>query len=207
MSQTEEFRVAAAGVPSTAQTGRGGPTASVAGAGTAADLPQRLGLFWTFWRSIVPVGVPPKRGFDPSAVPPRLLPNLAIYERIAPDHFRIRVMGTEVVRRVGIEGTGRNVLDLLPPGPGRDRIAGFMNALLDHPCGGRSVVEDLFPSGRRSSVDILRLPLADADGRPRYLVSCSAEGREEDYRDPDGPPIQVSRPLRLDWLDIGHGTP
>ena len=70
MSQTEEFRVAAAGVPSTAQTGRGGPTASVAGAGTAADLPQRLGLFWTFWRSIVPVGVPPKRGFDPSAVPP-----------------------------------------------------------------------------------------------------------------------------------------
>lgn len=207
MSQTEETPLATAAAPPIAGGGRAGSSAPAGGGGIAAVLPHRLGLFWTFWRSIAPVGVPPKRGFDPSAVPPHLLPNLAIYERIAPDRFRIRVMGTEVVRRVGIEGTGRNVLDLLPPGPGRDRIAGFMNALLDHPCGGRSVVEDLFPSGRRSTVDILRLPLADADGRPRFLVSCSAEGREEDYCHPDGPPIQVSRPLRLDWLDIGHGTP
>jgi len=79
--------------------------------------------------------------------------------------------------------------------------------LLEHPCGGRSLVEDRFPSGRCSTVHILRLPLADGDGRPRFLVSCSAEGREEDYRQPDGPPVEVSRPLRLDWLDIGHGVP
>jgi hypothetical protein len=172
--------------------------------------PRLLDCFGV-WRSIATAGagdgpVPPKRGFDPVAMPPRLLPNIAIYERRAPDDFLIRLMGTSLVERIGIEGTGRNVLEFVAA-PHVERMAAFFNTLLDRPCAGRSVVQDRFASGRVALVDILRLPLADADGIPRYIVACSAELRAEDYQDPTDRPVLISQPHRMAFIDIGFGAP
>jgi hypothetical protein len=64
-----------------------------------------------YWRGRHVDGRPPSRAeIDPPIDIPKLLPNIIIYDRID-GHFRIRLAGSEVVRRAGRDATGL-ILDM-----------------------------------------------------------------------------------------------
>lgn len=68
-----------------------------------------------YWMAIHPRTVLPSRGhFDPVDVP-RALPNIVLTEvERDPYRFRVRLMGTEVVRAFGRDFTGRLLDDVIP---------------------------------------------------------------------------------------------
>lgn len=138
-------------------------------------------------------GVPPKAAFDPTRIP-ALLPQVVLYERRARDDFHIRLIGTAVVERIGREATGANVLELIAP-EASGLVAQILNRVLDAPCGHASVVEDVYPSGRRQRVEVLRLPLADADGVPRFIVSLTQPLDVVGYSDSGDRPILLAQPV------------
>lgn len=145
--------------------------------GPLEDVPLSLtpegAAFLDSWRALQggAAAVPCKSTFDPTRFR-ALLPHLVLYERRAPDDFHIRLIGTTVVERIGREATGDNVLDLIAP-DSRAVMAATLNRVLDVPCGHAAVVEDAYPSGRRQQVEIVRLPLADEAGTPRFIVSLT----------------------------------
>ena len=74
---------------------------------------SRSALAWRdlyfYWRDRHVDGRPPSRAdIDPPLDVPKLLPNLIIYDRVDGD-FRVRLAGSEVVRRGGRDATGRKL--------------------------------------------------------------------------------------------------
>jgi hypothetical protein len=127
-----------------------------------------------YWRGKIEAAAPPpKTAIDPTEIP-RILGDLVIYERLEPMHFRVRVVGTRVVARVGVDPTGGNIFELLGQRFRADVIAA-MNRVLDEPCIQVTTVRDRFASGREQLVEVLRLPLCDGDGQARFIVSSTAE--------------------------------
>lgn len=148
--------------------------------------------FLAYWLSKLEAGrVPSKAAIDPTEMP-RLLPDLVLYERLAPDAFRVRLAGTAVVRRLGVDPTGGNVLDLLHEGSRRS-VACALNRILEQPCGHVSRVRDRYPSGRQAVVEVLRLPMAGDDGEIRFIISSTAETSEEaGWSDPQEKPVLLA---------------
>lgn len=150
--------------------------------------------------------LPRKADIDPSAIP-KLLPGLVIYERVERSHFRIRLMGTDVVSRIGRDFTGANVLDLTNYAQ-RDRLGALLNRLLDERLCHHSIVVDRFLSGREARVEIVRLPLLDASGDPRFLITCTEELQTVRYRDADDQPVLIAEPIVSTVFDgLANGRP
>lgn len=118
-------------------------------------------------------GAPLKSVIDPTEIP-RLLPDLVIYERIEPDHFRVRVIGTRVTARLGVDPTGGNIFELFAE-RFKANVMQAMNRILDEPCAQVTTVRDRFPSGYEVRVEVLRLPLCDGQRHPRFIISSTAE--------------------------------
>jgi hypothetical protein len=130
--------------------------------------------FFTYWERLATIERPPRK----SAINPpdirRLLPSLVIYERKDPAVFRIRLMGTAIVQRVGIDLTGQNLLDFFHYAAKKEAQQD-LNRIVDGPCGQFLVVKDRFTSGREAWVEILRLPLTDEAGQTRFIIGCTKQ--------------------------------
>jgi hypothetical protein len=147
-----------------------------------------------YWRSKAENGrVPRKDCIDPTEIP-KLLPDLVIYERIAPDHFRVRVIGTRVTARLGVDPTGGNIFELFAE-RFKAGVMTAMNRVLDEPCAQVLTVRDHFPSGRRLLVEVVRLPLADETGDVRYILSSTAEIRPAGFALKGEAPQTIAEPV------------
>jgi len=168
------------------------PTASFATAPTGLH-PTNAQLL-DYWRSKLSGPTPPpKAAIDPTEMP-RILGDLVIYERLEPTHFRVRVVGTRVVARIGVDPTGSNIFELMASRFRSDVIAA-MNRVLDEPCIQVTTVRDRFDSGREALVEVLRLPLVDEAGRARFIVSSTAELAPPRVRLGAPKPEQVAEPI------------
>lgn len=68
---------------------------------------------YSYWRSRQVDGHAPSRAeIDPPVDIPKLLPNLIIYDRLDGD-FRVRLAGSEVVRRAGRDATGLKLQEMI----------------------------------------------------------------------------------------------
>lgn len=170
-------------------------------------LAQDLWQWW--WAQDRINGLPPKSAVSPFALK-TLLPHLVLYERRSPTDFNIRLMGTDVVARIGMEGTGRNVLDLMA-GASRDHAKAALDRVLDTPAVHLSMVEDVYSSGRSSLVLVFRAPMADGDGRARFILSVTEEVLPVAYREQSEGPNLLAKPVRsrffpaherIDWVDV-----
>lgn len=134
--------------------------------------------FMDYWLGKLEGERMPRKGeIDPTEIP-RLLPDLVVYERLASDNFRIRLAGTAVVRRLSMDPTHCNVLDLLAKSS-RMPARNALNRVLDEPCVHVSRVRDHYPSGREAIVEVLRLPLRADDDEVRFIISSTAETSED----------------------------
>lgn len=149
--------------------------------------------------------MPRKSEIDPTEMP-QLLPDLVLYERRAPDDFHIRLAGTAVVRRVGINPTGSNVLDLLHSGS-RSSLEQSLNRILDDPCAHVARVRDQYASGREAIVEVLRLPLRSEQGEPRFIISSTAETTDNlAWSDPHEKPELLAELLAQAFFRWRAGT-
>jgi hypothetical protein len=123
---------------------------------------------YSYWRGRHVDGVPPTRGdIDPPIDIPRLLPNLIIYDRID-GHFRIRLAGSEVVRRAGRDATGlildRDMMDY----HGIVTLLEFLGRIV---ATGEPVIYSVARGNDTAFGAIgLLLPLAGADRKPDMVL-------------------------------------
>jgi hypothetical protein len=91
--------------------------------------------FLAYWQDLRRGALLPSReDFNPARVMD-FVGRIAIVERIDPSLFRSRLVGTEIVTRLGHEHTGEDFLNLMETPEGRQENLTLFNAVLDQPCG------------------------------------------------------------------------
>ena len=91
--------------------------------------------FLAYWRELRGNDLLPSReAFHPARVKD-FVGRIAIVERHDPADFKSRLVGTEIVTRLGHEHTGEDFLNLMETPEGRHENLALFNAVLDQPCG------------------------------------------------------------------------
>jgi len=123
---------------------------------------------YSYWRGCHVDGVAPGRAdIDPPMDIPKLLPNIIIFDRVD-GHFRIRLAGSEVVRRAGRDATGmildREMMDY----HGISTLIGFLGRVV---ATGEPVIYSVARGNDTAfgAIGIL-LPLAGADAKPDMVL-------------------------------------
>lgn len=160
--------------------------------------------FFEYWNALPKVGLVPDRSdFDPIAIY-RLMPSISILEVVPPDRVEMRLIGTDLVERMGADPTGKNYLDSIAPAV-RLSYLEILNCQINRPCGRRSVMQSREASGILSRVEVLSLPMTHhLSGHPLIL---SYFGPTQSVGFDGGDDRQVLNFEDVRWIDIGAGVP
>lgn len=157
---------------------------------------------WTYWTSLRGDAlVPTRETFNPMAIA-KYLPVVSLLEQEAPLTWRIRLVGTEIVRRSG-ELKGRNYIDLLVAEQ-RAREDRRLATMVTHPCGSHAIRENRRPSALGYFVRTVALPLRSADGTRNFVIATNEQINRERFGVETG--LDEIRIERV-FLDIGAGLP
>jgi len=170
----------------------------------AGEMGEAGQALWRYWRGLPAQDcVPHRRDFDPMAIA-RHLPSISITERLGPGEWRIRLAGTGIRERAGVELTGVNFLTLIDPAR-RDLEERRLELLLAHPCGTATLRAGRRVSGLVVQDRTVALPLRDNEGSVRLLVSSS----EDMAADPAALDNRLTgfQILERRYLDLGAGVP
>ncbi|TNE62833.1 MAG: PAS domain-containing protein [Alphaproteobacteria bacterium] len=165
--------------------------------------------FLAVWRSLPrdshPL-LPAKRDVTP-AVFGDFLRRMAMTEMRAPQNLLIFFAGSEFEHNAGLDITGRNYYDLLPPAFFKPMTT-FHENLLGTPCGACIADVIVTSSGARYLHETIQLPLTDGMGTVRYLMGY---GLARKPAGDDGYRVQASHQpgniKELHYLDLGAGAP
>ena len=117
-------------------------------------------------------GTPRRNALDPSAIP-ALLRHLQIHQREANGRFRCRLSGTAIVQQLGRDATGAYLDEAIRPEAVAGRMRIFNRALeTGMPVAYSGVME--VPGKGMKAYQRLLLPLADAAGKPSFVLSVMA---------------------------------
>jgi hypothetical protein len=152
---------------------------------------EPLQALYAHWRTSSKGGqrLPGRDEMDMLDLPVAVLPHAFIYEREDDGRFRCRLAGTRFTDDLGYEPTGLHLDAMLGSSLGRSRIA-----LYDHCLSGPRACyyrARLTPIGHehRESGRLL-LPVADADGTPRFVFGGMLVARiadaDPEHSAPDG---------------------
>lgn len=148
--------------------------------------------------------VPDRADFDPMAIP-RILPVVSLLERTGPDDWRFRLVGTEIERRWGRRITGSDFAAIVSPQAAAVMRRELRN-IVEWPCGSWCRRAVALQSGRRASIETLRLPLRAPDGQVTLVLSCSGELSPGPLTAND-PGQEIHTIVEQRFLDIGAGCP
>ena len=157
---------------------------------------------WTYWASIRGSdAVPTREAFDPMAIA-KHLPLVSLIEGEGPLVWRIRLVGTEIVRRSG-DLKGRNYIDLLVSEQ-REREDRRLWTMVSHPCGSLAIRENRRPSSIGYFVRTVALPLWSKDGQRPFVIATNEEINRDRFAVETGlHQILIERV----FLDVGAGVP
>lgn len=134
-----------------------------------------------------------------------LLPELSLFDMVAPGEIICRFAGTAICDRVGHDLTGRN-LCLQQAAAMRDRARRAYEGMAAQPCGMIARYVNHYNTGSQGIMSSLYLPLITAGGSTRILGIGHRE-EKADYAPPIDETLIVTDVLSVDWLDIGFGVP
>ena len=161
--------------------------------------------FIEYWLDLRGAALVPRReDFHPFHVK-EFMGRIVIIERLSRMHFQVRLVGTEIVTRLGHDHTGEDYLNLLNVPENAESMADLFNAVLDQPMGiwgDREMITSHGTYGAR----FLHLPI---------LHKASHAGEFFTVADFDQPLLQLSGVKFLRFgklkqfalLDIGAGIP
>jgi hypothetical protein len=123
---------------------------------------------YSYWRERHRDGAPPSRAdIDPPIDIPKLLPNIIIFDRVD-GHFRIRLAGSEVVRRAGRDATGLTLDKEMKDYHGIVTLLGYLGRVIET---GEPVIYSVARGNDTAFGAIgMLLPLAGADGKPEMVL-------------------------------------
>jgi hypothetical protein len=176
-----------------------------------AEAPQfREKLLLSLWRHWLarrtPNSLPTVDVVELGRAIPALVPTLALLEYRSESEIHVRVAGDTVSRFIGVELTGRNLLDYTLPAHRMARLT-RTQAMLGHPCGGYS-------RGLQASHDFqiayenegLLLPVMRAGhSRPMLLTSVVIADSPSSQPASGGAFVGLSTEFR--FFDVGFGVP
>lgn len=133
---------------------------------------------------------------------PELAPNCIIME-IVGTSITLRLEGTDVVNRWGIDETGKNVQFSNEPKVVHSLLRNG-ESMHTQPCGLRSFMELGVRPNLTLLMEVVILPLAVEEKRPKRLVCHSAMLERGFFNDSSA---RWQRTHECHWIDIGDGTP
>ena len=123
---------------------------------------------YSYWRDRHVDGIAPGRAdIDPPFDIPKLLPNIVIFDRVD-GNFRVRLAGSEVVRRAGRDLTKRTLEGEVMHYDGLNTLIGFLAKVIET---GEPLVYSVARGNDTAfgAIGIL-MPLAGADGKPEMVL-------------------------------------
>lgn len=169
---------------------------------------QFFGELIEHWKALPRSGgpIPLKTTFSPMRLY-KMLPHLYFSERMEKYNVRIRLMGDELEAATRHMVPNRNVFDAIPKSEW-DRVENYYDLFCSHPCAGHMIRSLDFDNGLVYDVETLGLPLADADGNPRFVVGLAelTQNRAKSLKARNnGGHVNVVDVL--DYWDLGLGIP
>jgi len=166
-------------------------------------LPPPCRFLVEYWERLRGARLLPHRAeIDPLDMVP-ILSRLHIFEVRAPGEILFRLTGTDYVRLLGFEPTGKNLVTLTPA-PLR-RLRAWRTWILSvQPCAAWYTHAIAFEAGRSEVAQSVMLPLApDRPGAPYQLIAVTALADLDRRREG----TTFGRALDFAFLDIGAGVP
>lgn len=159
-----------------------------------------------YWEGLRAGRLLPRRSdVDPARMIP-ILSRIYILEAHAPGDIRFRLTGTDYVRLLGFEATGRNLIELTPAEERRGRAWGIWRTA-ELPCAVWFTRLMSFASGRTDTAQSLMLPLdSDRPGAPRQLIAITVLSDAKSWEGRLNAPL-MGPSLDFGFLDIGAGVP
>jgi len=130
---------------------------------------------WVTLRGSQPV--PSRSQFDPMAIP-TLLPHTVMLEPIETGVARIRTFGSELVRRLGLDPTGANLLELYPERE-REDISAYWHILVTEKLVGVSETKWSTATGYEVTSENLWLPFLGETGEVTRMLGSIREITQE----------------------------
>jgi hypothetical protein len=146
--------------------------------------------------------VPPRKALNLRAIP-AVAPYLGIFEVRAAGEIIVRLVGTGFVLRTGIDNTGQNALDVLPPNM-RAWTSAHFHKMIEVPCGSLCVSREAY-GGAHMLTEVISLPFAGASGNVNLVVSASIPFERPDYYTPHED-MRLGEFYDVVYFDIGAGT-
>lgn len=134
---------------------------------------KALQVLYTHWRSLCgPASLPGRGDIAPERIV-QVIPHIGLFDvEHAPRRYRIRVMGTEIVRWYGCDLSGR-YLDEIDFGQGQQFTFALLDQVVDRREAGHMTGEYTKQDGRTIRYERLFMPLA-SDGRRADMVIGAA---------------------------------
>lgn len=162
--------------------------------------------FADYWLSLPRRNLVPARAdFDPSEVP-ELLPHMIMHELIDRRRSRLRLVGTALVERYGMDITGRDYLEFVPPERREIAMNGLLRAV-EQPAGMRVLMNIRTSTGRACLAESFGLPLSQPEGRPPILLFHSIEIENYGHGIVDDGRLEHFGVSERTYIDIGNGVP
>ncbi len=161
-------------------------------------------VFLQLWEGLVkPSGWADKTGFRPETAP-RLLPNMMILE-VRDADFLIRLCGTAIVDRLGIDPTNQPYDVLVEPDQ-RAQVLGRLWEMCRYPCAMQVILSHKSFSFAAKAIEALFLPFEDDQGR-RFLLYAAEPLMGE--TSPNWDELEPSEYWTVSrrYFDLGFGVP
>ena len=162
-----------------------------------------------FWLNLPrPAGlVCPKRADFSSARINGSLPEVFLSEWYTDDALVVVQAGTVLDRLLGLDMTGKNIFDVIPPEIKKDELA-YYHTLRDQPCAGMITRSALNFAGQPILYRTIQLPLLDPFENVRYFVGTGfvVEG-EAAAKEFGTAKFTSARLVERHFFDIGAGVP
>lgn len=131
----------------------------------------------------------------------RHLPDICILNHEGGNIFRFRLAGGNVNDFYGCEVRGRLLTELLSS-PTRERLTGMAHAILRPPAAILHGMSGMLPQWNYSvALQRLSLPLADATGHARHIISVTVHSRHEPDRSHESVDVDFQRQYRIPLTD------
>lgn len=143
----------------------------------------------------------PMRSFAP------LMANIVLMEAVTPTEIFYRIVGQNVIDRMGFNPSGLNLMDLMAPAFAA-HLPKLYQIIMNHPCGYYAVYENEYGSGRTMITETLVLPMRKTATDPANMtlaLHChvGVTGTSQSH----GETTLATRLERGALIDIGLGIP
>lgn len=167
---------------------------------------QALCDYWWNLRAETPDGVPTRAMIDPGQIKP-LLPYLLIHDLATPGKSVLRLVGTAIAERFGLDPTGRDYMDFVSPERQADAYH-HLHATATHPCGMRVINHARYQSGKWTVAEAVGYPLRHHNtGAPMMLfLDDLVEEAQYDMNQRERP-VELFHIPEREYLDVGFGVP